>query len=292
MEIMMWGFDHCEIVSGHFSSVKLWPDFQWKQQGRIDYLETAKALIQNENICPTERFILACNYCLEDDVHALWNKIPRDLQNRIALANLSPIIQLWIGWIMRGERLDWSQVVPACRRARSTFGATYKPVGLRMFAQHLTPEDTRQCVILSIERRVMHYDDLYYFFKKMSTEEQIKLMEDHAFRVMKSFLHWPLQNFFMRMIDSIWIFLSEEQFRDMLHVIICQVILKGWRDFDYLMLLEVFWNKSPPAYKRFVEKDPVYKLVTGLKDTVKIPWKKLSSIKCNCHSKPHILYIE
>ncbi|GFQ97947.1 uncharacterized protein TNCT_710341 [Trichonephila clavata] len=56
--------------------------------------------------------------------------------------------------------------------------------------------------------------------------------------------------------------LPNNSFLQLIHIIICQKILPGWRDFDYVNLLRRFWRESPERCKEHVRRDRIFEILT------------------------------
>ncbi|GIY56136.1 uncharacterized protein CEXT_135301 [Caerostris extrusa] len=74
LEILRWIDYHTENLYLHIEVPK---DFCWTNHGQIDRRKTAEMIIKDEYVCIKKRFKLACIYCLEDDIHALWENMRR-----------------------------------------------------------------------------------------------------------------------------------------------------------------------------------------------------------------------
>ncbi|GFY46003.1 uncharacterized protein TNIN_327441 [Trichonephila inaurata madagascariensis] len=72
LEVDKWLEDHARIPMSITSSHIR---FHWTQDAKIDRVKTAKAMIANNGIDVKDRFLLACQYCFEDDVVLLWGML-------------------------------------------------------------------------------------------------------------------------------------------------------------------------------------------------------------------------
>ncbi|GFX89968.1 uncharacterized protein TNCV_886661 [Trichonephila clavipes] len=56
--------------------------------------------------------------------------------------------------------------------------------------------------------------------------------------------------------------LSNRSFLCLIHILICQKILPGRRDREYVDLLTKFWQKSPTRCKEYVKDDDIFEILT------------------------------
>lgn len=68
-QILIWMGLHCEDRYPH---LKLPAEFCWTSHGMIDKKKTAEMLIKDGKIHITDRYKLACIYCLENSIPKLW----------------------------------------------------------------------------------------------------------------------------------------------------------------------------------------------------------------------------
>ncbi|GFT97362.1 uncharacterized protein TNCV_243781 [Trichonephila clavipes] len=68
----------------------------------------------------------------------------------------------------------------------------------------------------------------------------------------------------METLSVVWDVLPEKDFVFLLHVIICQKILMGWRDFNYVDLLRRVWDESPVRFKGYVQETNLFRVLTEI----------------------------
>ncbi|GFT48677.1 hypothetical protein NPIL_261251, partial [Nephila pilipes] len=72
-EANAWTADHYYILD--LESFSLSIDYQWRSNGTIDRLKTARSFIQSENFDCSRRFQMACIYWLDEDARNIWNEM-------------------------------------------------------------------------------------------------------------------------------------------------------------------------------------------------------------------------
>ncbi|GFS49216.1 uncharacterized protein TNIN_490341 [Trichonephila inaurata madagascariensis] len=79
----------------------------------------------------------------------------------------------------------------------------------------------------------------------MAPEEQIRMLQLYPYHVLRIYLFWPSQTSFCDAAATVKDTLSNRSFLYLIHIMICQKILLGWRDSDYADLLRRFWSGKP-----------------------------------------------
>lgn len=98
LQILKWIEYHCK----NFLGVNLPNEFCWMAQGTLDKKKTAGVLIKDEQMDITERYNLACIYCLEEDIPKLWNKIPENRRNFL-IVNQTQSMLCSRNWYLFGQ---------------------------------------------------------------------------------------------------------------------------------------------------------------------------------------------
>ncbi|GFR11651.1 ANK_REP_REGION domain-containing protein [Trichonephila clavata] len=278
LQILTW----VDFHDNRFSFVTMLPDeFFWTPQGTIDKKKTAEALIKDESLDITKRYKLACIYCLKSDVDGLWNNIPED-QKKSFYSEKDPgdvrqqgLVILWTYDIKKEvTKLDnmiakrWRKCTPY------QYAFEYAALGgnkaaTEHFLQKLTPKEREESLVRtagyvakkrygSVSNRTdfpkEHYTDvLCFLLSQMNEEQQAKVFRSYPYEVLKCFLDWPWQSFFMEMAKRMWTFLPEESYDCLLRVITSKAkVVDGYKDYNYQKLFGEFWQQSPISYKRYV----------------------------------------
>ncbi|GFR31023.1 uncharacterized protein TNCT_366801 [Trichonephila clavata] len=258
-EIEKWKQDHDPIVSSYAS---LPSSFHWKSCGIIDWLKTARTLIRDESIHIANRFILACYYCLDDEIERLWSTMKDYEKDCFSEVNSSVIAKVWTSWIARGVSLNWNRIA---------YGYPDSPLGLRGFFTKLTPTKKQEWLTSAVRFRSLQYDDLCFCLSHIDENVKEKLFEACSRQILEYFLEWPMQPFFLRMAACLWKYLDEKEFQYLLDVIVYQRILVGWCGFNYIELLREFWNQSTAVCKEYVMMSSFY---PSLKIIIDYDYKK------------------
>ncbi|GFR23589.1 uncharacterized protein TNCT_574161 [Trichonephila clavata] len=95
----------------------------------------------------------------------------------------------------------------------------------------------------------------------MSAGHREALLKRFPLKVLRTYLLWPNQRFFMDAVNKVWDRLPGNHFACLLHIIICQKIVELWKDFHYVNLLRQLWHRSPDHLKQYVEGTDIFEIL-------------------------------
>ncbi|GFT57165.1 uncharacterized protein NPIL_221731 [Nephila pilipes] len=262
LEIKKWMLKHSRILRCSEELIS----FQWKSSGKINYEETAKALIRNEKLDIRTRYALTSFYYLKDDASFLWNKMTRDEKKffsddltslRIwnpSLERISPFefnkiarLIMWFDNDIRGDRTPW-------------YSDNY--LGLRTLFPKLSMEKKIEWLRYSVKMQSIDNEDLLFCLAHLgANDEKENLFREYPCQILAYFLDWPLQSEFLEVAEGMWSFVSGRIFFFLLHFIIYERIVKEWNDYDYFHLLREFWRQSPIHLKECIKLKNIYQVV-------------------------------
>ncbi|GFV14649.1 uncharacterized protein TNCV_2586221 [Trichonephila clavipes] len=235
--------------------------------GSIDRIETAKKFVRSEDQNVVQRFALACNFWLTDDVLKMWNKASvderMDMKTKLVHSKdryywiptidrksvlrvkknpeITKCLKKWFEWLLGGGEtcnlynymkalyLQYSHVPPELNLLRA-----YPPHKLRLFI-------------------TLKYETDYgrTYFSCLDYEQKMRILETEPRLILQDHLKWPLQFKFLEMANQAWEYLTGEDFYSLLWIINEDKMSFGRndmnreRDFDYEGLLHEFWKQSP-----------------------------------------------
>ncbi|GFR32575.1 uncharacterized protein TNCT_308421 [Trichonephila clavata] len=264
-QVKEWREDHIHIFDKVcFRCI----NFCWTDNGRINRIETAKILVQCPDFTLKQRFALAICYWLVTDMRTLWEAMS---------TTESPIPQ------ENSDESLWKEIIKECKTLLNKIIVDYKQklflYNLVLYSEQnpfqydslenkpkdlfsgiVTPEEERYILIYVLQNKWSLYNTSVWF-SKMDINSQILILERKPYGVLKMFLVWPLQNHFMEKVNRVWFQLKKAHFLGLLHIIICQKIMMGWTDFEYIGLLKEFWYCSPVQFKKFIKPMKIYKVI-------------------------------
>ncbi|GFS54319.1 uncharacterized protein TNCV_4808351 [Trichonephila clavipes] len=243
IESYKWLQDHKTIIE---SSTKLQNLFHWTQDNKIDRHKTAKAIIDVDNIDIRYRFKLASHYCFQDDVFSIWEILDDAQRNYFQGLDLN-IVQIWVNWARYGGDINWEEIARDSR-----FGL-----------QRFFPKMGREKRLRHLERYGRgiwnDYHELQSCLSILDQNEQNEILKKCPFQVIEVFLDWPAHGKLLDVVELLWPYLSEQNFRDFFDVILCQKRLFNWIGYDYITLVKKLYIRVPIERRKFIEKDAIYK---------------------------------
>ncbi|GFY73672.1 uncharacterized protein TNIN_429131 [Trichonephila inaurata madagascariensis] len=258
-EVWYWIMDHWKIFSEKRSLSCL--PFSWKSDGTIDRIRTADILIQSQVLDLETRFTLACNYWCWHDIRDFSKTIPADdfqqlllkYRNKFSTATDVQMVSRWFEFFID------TNLTHSCQLWSLEFKWTQITFFNRVF-NHL-PVEKR----LALEDRLVQTSHIplgRHGFMRMDVQRRLQMLQQYPYQVLRILLYWPLQSFFKDYAAVVRETLPNRSFLYLIHIIICQKILPGWRDFDYVDLLRTFWRESPIRCKDYVRGDAIFEILT------------------------------
>lgn len=179
---------HCKIFCLY---VSLPDELYWTPHGTVDRKKTAKVLVRDENLDISTRYKLACIYCLEDDIIHLWKSLPDEFKN--CVWDKFPIINFWT---LNMKRMGLVNTHVNCKVEFLHSVRWFNKVAAEYFLQKLTPREREESLI-ETAKFVVDSDVLYFLISEMNEEQQKAAFKHGPYRVLKCFLQWPYQRFFI-----------------------------------------------------------------------------------------------
>ncbi|GFY52659.1 ANK_REP_REGION domain-containing protein [Trichonephila inaurata madagascariensis] len=205
-----------KYLPNHFMSM-----ISWTILGIIDEKKTAEAVIKDENLSLTKRYEIACTYCLENEIPMLWSKLPKENKTHYFDAR-APLYTFPIYWAYHmkmelnildkkiqekfprssnshcfGVNFAFATVnLPAFEYFLGKFNAKEKDTKFQAFFRYLeVTEEAR-----SIDTYTC--DITYFLLSQMNENQRTYIFKNYAFYILKRFLEFPYQGFFLE-IESI-----------------------------------------------------------------------------------------
>ncbi|GBN64022.1 hypothetical protein AVEN_80174-1 [Araneus ventricosus] len=285
LQILRWKMFHEAYVSNSSANydVPILAKLCWTTSGAVDYQKTAEKLIRSDVVDIVKRYILACLYCMEDCIPEFWKELPEEHKTYFYVEDSTPIeephLEFCWPYILEGKESKLDDM-PGRRGGPTRFHryafeySAHKgnKAAAEYFFQKLTHEEreatlirTAQAVVSSRNMdlyRLTSYHDfpkekvsdvLCYLLSLMTQEEQIRIFNEQPCEVLKCFLDWPLQDFFLDIADFIWTFLPERDYSSLLWN-----MTRSIQNTSYYFpnLFQNFFLRSPINFrKHFVDRE-------------------------------------
>ncbi|KAF8792017.1 uncharacterized protein LOC129968447 isoform X1 [Argiope bruennichi] len=248
--------------------------YQWKHTGVIDGKKTIEILVQDEglNLDDHFRFVLACYFCLENDVIALWEKMPESTKRYIRLDTCVslPLISFWLKWLDNTiTNDDVMSVMRIFSRQYEVFDRILCNVSLFQYFLKNYFFNQRKLFLSSISHSLPNCPETTRFcLLEMDERDKRNLFENSGDEILLSLLDWPMQKHFMKFAHVLFPFLREKQYYSVMLGLWFKIIFK-WRDFDYVGLLIEFWSQSPMYLKEDMKSGDNIHLMKYLREYLK-----------------------
>ncbi|GFU43190.1 uncharacterized protein NPIL_528391 [Nephila pilipes] len=264
LEIKKWMLIHREILRCSEEPT----NFHWKSSGKINYEETAKALIRNEKLDIRTRYALASFYYLKEDAVLLRSKERITWGEKSSISYNYFFLEVW-NELKEGRDgiIDWDSLADNRTGFNSTGGdislwPSHYRLGLRTLFTKLSRGKKLQWLIYSLEKETIDNEEFLFCLSHLEAHrENERLFREYPCQILGHFLDWPLQCKFLEVAERLWSFLSGRMFFFLIHFIIYQKILQNWNDCDYFLLLKEFWNRSPMHLKTCIELKNIFSVM-------------------------------
>ncbi|GFT70602.1 hypothetical protein NPIL_200561 [Nephila pilipes] len=215
--------------------------FQWKLDGTIDRIETAKALVKNKDINVIIRFVLACNYCLKTKIKTIWKHMNPE-QKFYVFRDYGDglFIRIWTIWLNSENLLEWSSLVKKCVEKYLLEKDFLNLVWLRYYFNELPQNLSFRCLKILIGSEIVDCNDLRFYIFHLEEYKQKRLLEDHPVIMLKYFMEKPLQGKYVEALDHLRTDLSAKDYRFLL----AELRNKSKKDSTYAMLFKETLDRS------------------------------------------------
>ncbi|GFQ97942.1 uncharacterized protein TNCT_710321 [Trichonephila clavata] len=253
-EVGNWILDHLKTEKGQSKIIKI--PLLWKSDGTINRVKTADMIIQSQNFSVELRFRMACKYwCWHEIIKFLEGLSPNEnliIYRKYAKYSLVTCkhIQYCLKFI--------ANIRHSCQRFALEFPWTCVTMFNRVF-DHLPLVNK-----IELEIKAVKFGKIplaRHCLSRMDAQRRMRTLQLYPYHVLRIYLFWPLQALFIDAAATVKEVLSNHSFLQLIHIIICQKILPGWRDFDYRDLLRRFWQGIPERCKEYVKGDGIFNIL-------------------------------
>ncbi|GFT34286.1 uncharacterized protein NPIL_311341 [Nephila pilipes] len=240
IEIANWCLWHKVFLID--ATLDYWNRIQWYSHGTINRLETARALIRDENISIGQRFNLACAYYLESDVRTLWKDMSLEYRHCFVTRKYE-----------YKSRTFWNDL------------------GLLQLLPNLENPETRfRSILISIGNEAFHPFDLYLCLSQLEDHQLDNLFDllstEQCVSVCRSFLHWPLQGLFLEIFERLRTNMSTLFYIKLFVFFLCEKCNTKWSDYDYEDLVKRIWSSLPHDTKSFTRRSGIFPFLKKVLD--------------------------
>ncbi|GFS68007.1 uncharacterized protein NPIL_193591 [Nephila pilipes] len=266
-EIASWCSCHRSfLIEGNLD---YWNRIQWYSHGTINRLETARALIQDQNIKIEHRFNLACAYYMEADVRRLWKNMSPGYRHFFTLTKLNNRSRMfWVEALQKNTPFNWSAITLSLMSSNisipesSSFSYMDFLGLLQLILKLKNPGSRYKSIRDSIGRKELHPFDFYLCFSQME-DYRLDLMfnclsMDQRLCVCKTFLHWPLQVLFLDILAKLSRNMSEVFYLALFQIVLNEKFKTEWFDYNYVDLVKQIWSSLSDYIKSKIKEDRIF----------------------------------
>ncbi|CAL1287198.1 unnamed protein product [Larinioides sclopetarius] len=258
-EIRKWSI-FCEehmigLLGGYYRVRDTFPLCR-RRDGTIDREKFINLLVKNKDTNPLNRFIVACIFCVFEDVLDLWSSLHRI--EKAYLRNLTNsdisdfIIRHWVEWLEGSTDKDWKSFVAWALETPMWKGNIYI---LKRILQTLSPVERNQYVLKALTGGQVSSDIMRFGLSILSGDEREVIFRNSLPEVFKCILSWPFISVFADFANKLWPYVTEDTFCRILEIILIMIQRERSEYVELLEILKTFWAQSPEHYKKFAEKD-------------------------------------
>ncbi|GFY43356.1 uncharacterized protein TNIN_90681 [Trichonephila inaurata madagascariensis] len=250
VEIDQWKKHHEDIFQFHCIDFQRY--FCWNTHGKIDRVKTAKSLINDESLSITERYNLARRYVFVSDVISLWEKLPPLFKIKVKRLHDDDAEKVWCQYLATRTDENLNRIIRI---------SLYNPFNLRACFSVLKQDEKAKWLKDYILDKRIHYEDLCLCLSLLEKSQQELIFIECSSEILQYYLVWPLQNKFLDVLKSVSPYMSVYDYSDIFYFIVYERIMIGWKDFDYVRLLNEFWWQTPNTFNELLKDDEVYQKI-------------------------------
>lgn len=244
-------------------------EFSWTCYGTIHGKKTAQTLVNEKSFSISTCFELACTYCLENEIHLLWERMPGNLKEHFSNVSFlsKPFVAFWINEIHRREAEADSKGIneilePSAKDIIYAFRSATKECNVsatKFFLEQLTVwernfllEDAVPEVLNSLHFQRLGVDILRMLFSEMQPNQKNVVFQSHAVAILESFLDWPNNDYLFEIIAQMWDYLSEEKYCKLLGIVAEKVQYSSeCTSINFSELFVIIWQKGTTQYQKY-----------------------------------------
>ncbi|KAF8789459.1 uncharacterized protein LOC129957092 [Argiope bruennichi] len=274
LDILDWKTCHEKFLnkSNEHLDVSILELLCWTSAGAIDYQKTAANLALLEALDIAKRYKLACLYCLVDYIPILWVKLPEEIKEeytRGPMVNRDTQLDYYWAYFLKEKESEIDDVNSSYLKEISFNHDAFKFSALegntaatKYFFQKISKE-----MKISFLYRTVHFvianrcrnpirktfpdknvsEVFCYLLDLLRPEHQIQVLKDRPYQVMRCFLDWPLQDFFLDVTDLIWTCFPQNKYR---HLLLKFTSIIKYPSYYFPDLVQKFFLRSPSSFKK------------------------------------------
>ncbi|XP_065217979.1 uncharacterized protein LOC135843869 [Planococcus citri] len=237
----------CDPARGYFDVLV------WSDDGTVNYEETAREMLKQDNLSAEEKYRIACNHCLKNVIRKLRLNLKTEV-NMVRAKHNYPLVYYW-------EYL--------CRNGKTIAGLSKHILNMVVFSGKFYPACAVDYFLhrLNLEKRsdffhsryeVLPFKSLEKFLMRFSNEELLPLMTGaRVCGFMKEVMvkYWMHADFLLQVWIRIQDIFSEFYFRALMKTFVLIEVTMPVDSIEHASLAVEIFNHSPFEYRLAVFKD-------------------------------------
>ncbi|XP_065220830.1 uncharacterized protein LOC135845894 isoform X2 [Planococcus citri] len=201
----------------------------WSDDGTINYEETAREMLKQDDLNAEDKYRIACNHCLKIEIRALRSNLKTELNLR-KTERYHPLVYYW---------------ECVCKEGKTT--------GLSKYIIKKVFRDKHIYPVCAID----------YFLNRLNLNKRINLLQERYLRIMP-FKSW--ENFLMKLTNKELVSLCDDSIDDTLDfcldldMMLC--LIRYWMHADFVMQV---WMRIREAYEQISFHFLIRQLLVGKK---------------------------
>ncbi|GFT62519.1 uncharacterized protein NPIL_339501 [Nephila pilipes] len=268
-EIDKWIKDHTIITKNVLEIARTCQCyFQWNSFWKIDRLKTVYKLLEKEILDTKDLEYLAYHYGFLDIILLVRSNDLR--QGKVPKSADACNLEVSIPFDDRAF-IVWKTLI-----GNSDFDHHAQVI----FFLKSKSQQNFESLHSVMKRESLQFHLFLFFLSRMGDDKKEEIFKTYPLKVLLYFLDWPFQGQFLEAAKHLLPYFKENDFRDILIVILYERIAFDRKDFNYNRLLKEFWSMSPDILKQFIKTHSIY---ASLMYTLNYP---------NCETFPSQQFLE
>ncbi|GIY49435.1 uncharacterized protein CDAR_593751 [Caerostris darwini] len=225
-------------------------ELYWKSDGSIHKQKSVEVLLRDKSIDITYRFRMACEYCMKDDIVALWNEMSEAKQNDEIFKINTYLIRGWLYWLRNKDKTDWPNSSENVIFKSLLLGNPFNKRAVPNLLKLLTPEDRHLCLLKHLKTSSFLPIDINLYLE-LDESEREDLLQKNYLCILNTFFKWSSPSIFLKLADKFFAFFENNHFCFCVRFLLLK-INSSWLDLSYVNLFKEFWNSCPIHLKEAV----------------------------------------
>lgn len=257
----------------------------WTQNGQIDEVETARSLLKLNSLSDDDKFLLACNNCLETEIYEFRQIVyPLYLKEKDLKFKKWPMVHYWISIITS----DATDLIYRRNRFNRTRNVHYD-IEKFSFVTCTSDGYLRLAAIKYLWNRLKIQDKIlfanicisatnsvelaYYFLSQLDSQHRRRVLGVNYLTILKNLMvHWLWQDYFINVINLFWNMITLDEFLSLCKNAVNEMKCQSQDVYKSNVFRKIYhnlWQNMPKRIERAIFRD-AHSIASVLKV---VPWE-------------------